>query len=131
MEDEHCKTRGLKGLTALSKLIFLAIFLLVAFLVWELSAKGNIEQAKQTGEDVLISWITATGKMIIAGLLCAYAAHFFLPHTSFKGHEFYCADCGQLLGDNIIRCINPRCLSNRYTTDPSIAEKAKLLSADK
>ncbi len=131
MEDEYYKKRGFRGLTALSKLIFIAIFLLAAFLVWEISAKGNIEQARQTGENVLRGWITATGKMIIAGFLCAYTAHFFLPHTLFKSHKFYCADCGQFLGYNITRCTNPGCLSNRYTTDPGIAEKAKLKSRNK
>ena len=126
MEDQYYKKRGFKGLTALSKLIFIAIFIAVAFLVWQMSGKGNIEQAKLAGEDVLSDWITAIGKMLIAGFVCAYTAHFFLPHTILKKQKFYCADCGQLLGYKITECTNPNCLSNRYTTDAKRAEKAKL-----
>ena len=128
MQDQYYQKRGFKGLTAPSKLIFIAVFLTAAFLVWQISAKGSIAQAKQAGENVLSDWITATGKMIIAGFICAYAAHFFLPHTILKKQKFYCADCGQFLGYKITRCNNPSCLSNRYTTDPSMAEKAKLKS---
>jgi hypothetical protein len=128
MQDQYYQKRGFKGLTALSKLIFIAVFLTAAFLVWQMSAKSDIAQAKQAGENVLSDWITATGKMIIAGFICAYAAHFFLPHTILKKQKFYCADCGQFLGYKITRCTNPNCLSNRYTTDPSMAEKAKLKS---
>lgn len=126
MQDQYYTKRGFKGLTALSKLIFIAIFLLAAFLVWKISGKSNIVQAKQAGENILSDWITEIGKMMIAGSICAYTAHFFLPHTLFKSQKFYCADCGQFLGHKITRCTNTGCLSNRYTTDPSMAEKAKL-----
>jgi hypothetical protein len=128
MEDQYYQKRGFKGLTALSKLIFIAIFLTAAVLVWQISEKGSIEQAKQAGENVLSDWITAIGKMIIAGFVCAYTAHFFLPHTKFKNQKFYCADCGQFLGYKITDCTNTNCLSNRYTTDSQRAEKAKLKS---
>ena len=131
MQDQHYKKRGFKGLTALSKLIFITIFLTVAFLIWQLSGKDSIAQAKQAGENTLSDWITAIGQMLIVGFICAYTAHFFLPHKLFESKNFYCADCGQFLGHKITRCTNPSCLSNRYTTDPNMAEKAKLKSQNK
>jgi len=131
MQDEYYTKRGFKGLTIPGKLIFTAIFLAVAFLVWQASGKGSVEQARQAGENIFISQIIAAGKMIMAGLICGYAAHFFLPKIRFESKKFYCADCGQFLGHKITRCDNQVCLSNRYTTDADMAAKAKLKSQNK
>jgi len=125
MENNHYTRAGFKGLNLKGKLMFLLVLAGIGGLIWLLSVRGDVEAAKQSGENVLISYLIGGLKIITGGLIGAYGVHFFLGRKKIERQGFYCCDCGEFIGYRIESCPNPECGSNRYTTDAGKARRAK------
>ncbi len=129
--DKSCYTKyGFSGLSVIGKVAFIAIALGVGGLVWLVWAKGDF--AAPSGEaagflDSFRSWLLGAAKIIGFAMAAAYGGHFFLPKQKFYRQQFFCAECGQLLGFAIVQCPNMQCGSNRYTTDSQIAKRRAFL----
>ncbi|HEX41923.1 MAG TPA: hypothetical protein ENN81_07665 [Phycisphaerales bacterium] len=117
---------GFTGLHPVGQLAFVAIALAVAAVVWFAWAKGDFTAPSGDAETFLDSfrdWLLGLAKMVAPPLAVAYAAHFFLPKRRFYRQQFFCAECGRLLGFAITRCPRMECGSNKYTTDPDLAKR--------
>ncbi len=121
---------GFTGLAPLGQLIFASILLLVGFLVWSLWAKGNFTTPSGQADtflDTFRDWLMGLAKLLAVPLGVAYAAHFFLPKRKFYRQQFFCAECGRLLGFTITQCPRIECGSNKYTTDSDLAKRRAYL----
>ncbi len=118
------------GLRPVGQLAFVAIALATAAVVWFTWAKGDF--AAPTGDpatflDSFRDWLLGLAKLVGVPLAVAYCVHFFLPKRRFYRQQFFCAECGQLLGFAITRCPRIECGSNKYTTDLDLAGRRERL----
>lgn len=126
MPESYYTKHGFKGLTGTGKLLFVLILVAVGVAVWFFFVKPDFAEYDFQLEELFIwipSYVWAIIKIIGAGLVAAYVAHFFLPKLKFHEKEFYCADCGEFLGHSIQGCPRVECGSNRYTTDAELAKR--------
>lgn len=125
MAESYDTKHGFTGLTTVGKLLFLLVLAAAGALVWLIFVRGGFADGVAEAEsfiDRITAYVGAIIKIGGGGLVAAYIAQFFLPKLKFYKQEFYCAECGKLIGYSIQRCPRIECGSNRYTTDAALAE---------
>ncbi len=111
MGSSYYTIGGWKGLTNKGKFNAVVIFLFIAiilFFVFKLFYYGRFDFDFKVMNNLLSYSVALFGAWIITRI-----SMFFLEKVTYLSTEYFCADCGNYLGNSPTSC--DRCGCNRYT----------------